>query len=414
MAKISVIIPVYNTEKYIGKCLESVTGQTMADLEIICIDDGSTDNSAVVLDAYAHADARIKVIHKKNEGLVSARKAGIREATSKYTAYVDSDDFIEPDMYEKLYTIIERTKSQLVTCGYYLEGGYTTIHLDTVEGGFYEKDRMDFLREHTIYHLKHRETGLRGGLWCKLFSSALLKKVQEEIPDDISIAEDKVCLLRYILECSSVYVLKEPLYHWVIRKDSMSRKSNEYRNDYLEKVNKAYNFLMSLYSHPAFTETMRFQAEVYIMELLLLGINKRMGFKNRNMIWIDPDWLKEISFGARVVLYGSGELEEKYRQQLLHLRPDLILTGSVELCGRCEEDAFFKKLKNMDYDYIVIVIKNRGKAEAVRNMLLYRGISDENIIWKEQPEVYWKYMEAEGLLDKYAVDQMEKNNGKHT
>lgn len=414
MAKISVIIPVYNTEEYIGKCLKSVTGQTMTDLEIICIDDGSTDNSAAVLDAYARTDARIKVIHKKKEGLVSARKTGIREATSRYIAYVDSDDFIEPDMYEKLYTVMQRTKTQLVTCGYYLEGGYTTVHLDTVEGGLYEKDRMDFLREHTIYHLKHRETGLRGGLWCKLFSAELLREVQEKIPNDISIAEDKVCLLCYILECSSVYVLKEPLYHWVIRKDSMSRKSDEHNNNYLEKVNKVYNFLMSLYSHPSFTEAMRFQAEVYVMELLLLGINKRMGFKNKNMIWIDPDWLKEISFGARVVLYGSGELEEKYRQQLLQLRPDLIFSGSVELCESCEEDAFARKLKNMDYDYIVIVIKNRGKAEAVRNMLRDRGISDENIIWKEQPEVYWKYMEAEGLLDKYAVDQVEENDRKCT
>ena len=100
---VSVIVPVYNTERYLAKCLDSIIAQTMRDIEIICVDDGSTDSSLEILTAYAGKDARIRVIHKENGGLVSARKAGIKAARGTYIGYVDSDDWIEPRMYERLY-----------------------------------------------------------------------------------------------------------------------------------------------------------------------------------------------------------------------------------------------------------------------------------------------------------------------
>ncbi len=399
MPEISIIIPVYNTEKYLKKCLDSVVNQTMEDIEIICVDDGSTDSSADILDAYARKDGRIRVIHKKNHGLVSARKTGIAEAVGKYAGYVDSDDWIEPDMYEKLFEIMEKNQVELVTCGYYLEGSYTSIHLDTVEGGFYDRGRMRYLRDNTIYRMECRETGIRGGLWCKLFSTALLKKVQKMIPDEITIAEDKVCLLRYMLECQSVYVWKEPLYHWVIRHTSMSHESREDHNDYLLKLNYVYNYLMTLYVHPNFTDIMRLEAEIYMMELMFLGINKRMGFQNKNMIWIDPCWLDRIPIGAVIVLYGVGELGEKYKRQL-QSRPDIRLAAIVY--DKTERNAqkslgtyALHELGDLQYDYIVITVKNKEKAADIKRRLTDREIPPEKIIWYEQPEAYWRYIEAE-------------------
>lgn len=398
MPELSVIIPVYNTEGYLRKCLDSVRNQTMRDMEIICVDDGSTDASPDILDEYARMDERIRVIHKENGGLVSARKAGLAIASGRYTGYVDSDDWIGADMYETLCRVMKESRAELVTCGYYLEGNYRTEHLDTVKEGLYRQEDMGHLREQTIYRLECRETGIRGGVWCKLFCTGLLRKIQAEIPDEISIAEDKLCVLRYILDCSSVYVLKKPLYHWVIRRSSMSHVSEAQDNDYLVRVHHVYRYLTGLYGHVNFTESMRFQAELYITELLLLGINKRMGFQNRNLLWIDPCWLDRIPLHARIVLYGGGELADTYKRQL-RSRPDVTLSAVVEESRGTEE---YKKetvpleaLGTFAYDYIVITIKNRGRAAYVREKLLGMKIPGEKIIWHEQPEVYWRYIEAE-------------------
>ncbi len=396
MPKVSVIIPVYNTQEYLRKCLDSVIGQSLKDIEIICVDDGSTDTSPDILEEYARADARIKVIHRPNGGLVSARKAGIAAATGTCTGYVASEDWIESDMYEKLCGLMEEKQTGLVTCGYFLEGSYTTSHLDTVDGGLYGAEDMGYLRDHAIYRMECRETGLRGGLWCKLFLTGKLKSAQLEIPDEISIAEDKVCLLRYLLDCSSVYVLKEPLYHWVIRQSSMSRESKKPQNAYLVKVHYVYQYLRSLYVHANFTEEMRFQAEVYITELIFLGINKRMGFQHKNMLWIDPYWMDKIPQNAGIVLYGAGELAEKYKAQLCS-RPDirlLAVIGGTEKKKICM-DAEINSLGFVKYDYIIITIKNREKAEDIRKKLTERGIPENKIIWCEQPEAYWRYIEAE-------------------
>lgn len=398
MHKISIIIPVYNTKEYLEKCIESVRAQTYQNIEIICVDDGSTDGSGALLDALAEKDARMKVIHKQNGGLVSARKAGINAATGEYAGYVDSDDWIEPDMYENLYRVVCSTNADVITCGYFLEGNYTTVHLDNVEEGLYREQKMRYLRDNTIYRLESRETGLRGGLWCKLFRTELLKRIQNSVPDMISIAEDKMCLLKFILESTSVYVLKKPLYHWVIRKNSMSHES---RNSYLLKIQYVYDYLTELYKHVNFTAAMRLQAEIYITELLMLGINKRMGFQNRNMIWIDPYWLDKIPLNSKVILYGAGELGEKYFRQL-RKRTDLHFICCVDPKYEVLASEEFlvqspQVIVQKEYDYIVITVKNKEKALGIQNELVKQGIHRDKMIWCEQPEVYWKYLEAEGL-----------------
>lgn len=113
---ISVIVPVYNVEKYLEKCLDSILAQTLSDIEIIVIDDGSTDRSAEICDTYAQRDGRIKVLHKKNGGLSSARNAGLDIATGKYIALVDSDDWIADNMFEVLYDSIKEYKADIAQC----------------------------------------------------------------------------------------------------------------------------------------------------------------------------------------------------------------------------------------------------------------------------------------------------------
>lgn len=111
MSKVSIVIPVYNVEKYLRECLNSVCRQTLADIEIICVDDGSTDQSGCILDEYAAKDDRFQIIHKKNEGYGKAMNVGMAAVTSPYVGIVESDDLIASDMYEQLYQLIEEKRS---------------------------------------------------------------------------------------------------------------------------------------------------------------------------------------------------------------------------------------------------------------------------------------------------------------
>lgn len=118
MPKVSVIIPVYNVEKYLTRCLQSVCGQTMKDIEIICVNDGSTDNSAHILAEFAAQDSRVKVITQENRGLSEARNRGLDVAEGQYIAFVDSDDFVAPIFVQTLVTAAEETNSDIVNCNF--------------------------------------------------------------------------------------------------------------------------------------------------------------------------------------------------------------------------------------------------------------------------------------------------------
>ena len=119
MAKVSVIIPIYNVEKYLQECLDSVIDQTLKDIEIILVDDGSPDNCPRICDEYAQKDARIKVIHKENGGYGSAVNRGLEEATGEYIGIVEPDDYIDSDMYEDLYNIAQTNNADIVKSDHY-------------------------------------------------------------------------------------------------------------------------------------------------------------------------------------------------------------------------------------------------------------------------------------------------------
>lgn len=400
MVKVSIVIPVYNTEKYLCECLESIIGQTLQDIEVICVDDGSTDGSSEILDDYTKRDSRVTVIHKKNNGSIAARKTGIHLAQGQYIGFVDSDDWIETYMYEKLYSLAARYKVDFVSSGYFREGNYTTIQFDNIKEGLYREKQMKEFRNSFIYNMQDRVLGMSGSMCCKLYKADILKRLEADIPDSMVFSEDKMCNLLFVLNCSSAFVAKEAYYHYRMRSNSVVHTSHK---NYLLQVNDVYQYLMKLYLHSNFTRGMRVQAELYITETLIHGINQRMGFINRNLLWVDPYWLKEIPKSSKVVLYDAGELGEKYRIQL-ESQDDLIYAGCVDYgFKKYTSDEFEVQppeiLKKMEYDNIIITIKNHQKAEDVREQLIRDGVDENKILWFEQKEIFWKFAEADGLLD---------------
>ena len=144
MTKVSIIVPVYRVEKYINRCVESLINQTLSDIEIILVDDGSPDNCPAICDEWAKKDNRIKVVHKRNGGLSSARNAGLAVATGKYIGFVDSDDDVEMDMYEKMVSVAEREQVDFVMADYFriFENGEKYLKTLDIETGRYDKEKI--------------------------------------------------------------------------------------------------------------------------------------------------------------------------------------------------------------------------------------------------------------------------------
>lgn len=390
--KISVIIPVYNAEKTLERCLSSVLSQTLKDIEVICVDDGSRDDSARILEKYRKLDERVVILCQENKGPMSARKLGLSVANAECVTFADSDDYVDSHMYEKMYELLSANNVDIVTSAFYVEGNYVSVQSDGIAEGTYTGERKKYLLNNAIYIVDEYKMGISGSLWSKLFKTSILREVFLKLSDDLTFSEDKICVLRYLLECDSVYVSKQAYYHYVMSKDSLTHRLD---TDYLTKVNEVYKSFVEMYDHPNFTDSMRQQAELYITEMLYKGINSRLGFANRNLLWIDPYWMEEFSKGTKFALYGAGELGSAYYNQIQN-QGDFTFAGCVDFgYERLSADKLAPKnpelLSQWDYDYVLITIKNKIKAEEVRCQLIEIGIPENKIKWFDQTEIFWKF-----------------------
>ena len=203
--RISVIVPVYNVEQYLPRCVESILAQTYENLEILLVDDGTKDNSGAICDAYARQDARVKAIHKKNGGLSSARNAGIDAATGEYLSFVDSDDWIEPDMYEKMMALMEKYSVRLVCAGRWdvsSETGEKTLGLcppkeEVISG------------EELVRRIFHWEN-IDSAAWDKLYHRSLFASARYPLG---VICEDVPTTYRIALDAGQAAMLPCPVYN---------------------------------------------------------------------------------------------------------------------------------------------------------------------------------------------------------
>jgi glycosyltransferase EpsH len=209
--KVSVIVPVYNTVEYIRPCLESLVNQTLKEIEIICIDDGSTDGSEAILEEYAAKDSRIVVIHQGNEGTANARNRGLRVASAPYIGFVDSDDFIAPAMYEKMYRAMIGNNVEMVYCGAYVYYNYAASKAGRpdIESWFSQKSGR----------IENRETGsIDGLLWNKLFIREIIEKYGIYFPPGMNGIEDNYLPWCYFAVTAATWFINEKLYYYFVRR----------------------------------------------------------------------------------------------------------------------------------------------------------------------------------------------------
>lgn len=212
MAKVSVIVPVYNVEKHINRCVDSILNQTMQDLEVILVDDGSTDRSGEICDEYKERDIRIKVIHKKNGGLSDARNTGERNATAEYIIFLDSDDYIHKEMLETLYLPIKEQGVELSVCGVYNVYGAEEI------------PQYSCIEEFLCTGSEAFGLILEGN---KIPGTICNKMIKKEIADKICfpverLYEDVFYTLKLMPLVKQVHVTTKPMYYYVHRQGSIT------------------------------------------------------------------------------------------------------------------------------------------------------------------------------------------------
>lgn len=230
---VSVIIPVYNVKNYLDKCLKSVVNQTYGKLEIILVDDGSTDGSDTMCDIWKKNDSRIKVIHKKNGGLSDARNVGISNAKGEYITFIDSDDFIDKDMIEGLVNGVEKNECDIGICGYYktyLNNEYVadsktdSMLMNRIEA----IDKMNAFGYYDV------------SAWGKIFKTNFFKKFKFPVG---KLSEDWFIMYKIFYQAKMVFYDPRPKYHYVQRSGGISKNNPKINYDSIEAANECMKFI---------------------------------------------------------------------------------------------------------------------------------------------------------------------------
>lgn len=297
--KISVIIPVYNTERYLDKCIESVVNQTYKNLEIILVDDGSTDKSGIICDNWKEKDERIIVIHKENGGVSSARNIGLKYVTGNYIAWLDSDDWIESDMYGIMMEAICKNTSDVVVCDYTKDSN--------------KVDSQQKIKYKNYNRKKATEEVLKGGLtsflWDKLYRAELFHNISFQGV----VCEDLLANSKIFLEADTVTLINHIGYHYIERSNSLTHDNKAMLGAITAAVNiknnieNVYPELRKHANYTVFSANLLGYNYIYkddtldgIKKCILCNLKKQL----RHLPWIKSSLLqkKVMTFGLLVVL----------------------------------------------------------------------------------------------------------------
>lgn len=319
----SVIIPIYNSEKYLRRCIDSVLSQSASDLELILVDDGSKDKSGDICKGYANKDKRVKYIRKENAGVSAARNTGIDNAKGEYIGFVDSDDEIKSDMYESLLNSIKENDAQLVICD------ATTVCSD----GKTEEDTLPCF-ESSCNIAKQSLTSeqllyMAGAAWRCLYKRELLENGKVRFPVGIKLSEDRIFNILAMGCADKMYYLKEQFYlRYVISGSAV----NKYHSDYFETVLNAGEKIEQALDEGGFSDE----------------------FKTA--------YKSNVSYGALVSIYNEfhKDCKNTFRQKISKIKEICNNEKVQEALSVCCDDLKLKLIKKKRVYTLVFLVKLRS------------------------------------------------------
>ena len=219
MKTVSVIIPVYNTEKYLEECIKSIIKQTYSNIEILLIDNGSTDSSPKICDFYADKYDNIKSFHIKNNGVSNARNYGIKKSIGHYISFIDSDDYIDINMIEEMIKDIEINKTDMSVCNYKLK-----YQNSTVESKFPQKQVIS--SDLAIKEL-YKTNSIQGFSVNKIYKREIIIKNKLSFNENVKMCEDMLFVFQYLMHCKNISIIDHVNYYYRMRMSSASNLNNE-------------------------------------------------------------------------------------------------------------------------------------------------------------------------------------------
>lgn len=377
--KVSIIVPVYNAEKYLGKCIESIISQTYRNLEIILVDDGSTDHSLGICKEYAKKDKRIIVVKQAHRGIVRTRQTGVKIAVGDFIGWADADDWMESGYIEKLVHLQRSSKADIVVAAHYHDiGDDSGLVKNGVDDGVYGVEQILPVM---LYTGKFFEYGVTPQLYTKLFRADILKKILPVIEESIIAGDDAAVVYPALLMATRICVTGESGYHYVQHSGSITKIKFE---DEYQRIKKLTRFLRNTFIRAQVEHLMNNQLIAYENYLISLRKIDIFDVSNHDKILIPYGGFRQKE---KIVIYGAGVLGQKIHH---YLEAD----GRVEIIGWIDKNyEVYRKQglfvynpdilmeKEWKYDYILIANITEDAAMTMKEALLAMGVREKKVRW---------------------------------
>lgn len=382
-------MPVHNDAPYIRRCVDSILGQTYDALEILLIDDGSTDGSGNICDEYGLKDDRVRVMHKQNEGTVSARGCGLENARGALVGFVDGDDWIDGNMYGELVEFYFRKGCpDIVSSGLALEypksGRQETLMDGAEEGAYGRRDIEQQLVPELIYNHLTGKSSILTSVCSKIIDKAVAQKAMGHMRHTLTLGEDGAYVYFLMGCCGSIAVMHKAFYHYEQHEDSQNYKTGI---DSIKKLGELNEAMIVGMGRLGWKDDARIgeQVKYYVGDYLCRVIGRQFGLELNPYTYLFP--FARCDRNSRILLYGAGVVGRCYERCLERsgFAKEIIWADRdyEKLRGRGMNVMPVKEALQQNYDYIVIAIDNEAAAKSVLDGFLVQGIAEEKIVWEK-------------------------------
>ncbi|MCI8505909.1 MAG: glycosyltransferase [Lachnospiraceae bacterium] len=386
---VSIIVPIYNAEKYLFHCIESVLNQTYKNIEVILVDDGSSDNSLKICMEYSKADERIRIIQGSHQGVVLARKRGVKEAKGEYCIFVDSDDWIDKYLLESTVPMTEGGSVDIVN--------YNLCSVDnsgvrrwkyTVPEGRYKKESLKGIYGKMIFDFQYGCPGLIQSLCTKLIRKEVLWSCLKDVDQRITLGEDAAVAYPMMLRAEKVVVLHKAFYFYRIRPESMCHSTDD---EIFAKVSLFQQYMQKVFGKYSKEYQLETQLRAYLLNYITKGIREMFSIKLENLYQMPMGLLSGTD--RRIVLYGAGKVGKSYYRQLA--REDNVDIVAWVDKGKAGQKIYDRRIESpgiisgIRFDKIMIAVKDWETAEEIKSELK-KFVFLSQILWDTPRSSWWE------------------------
>jgi len=375
---VSIIIPIYNSEAFLDKCIQSAINQSYKNIEVILVNDGSIDSSGEICDNYSSIDNRVKTIHKNNGGLVSSRKTGLIASTGEYVLYIDGDDWIELDLIENYVDQVKMFNADVVISSHIVNlEGREDILMNSIPSGVYDEHKLkSTVYPKMLYTGKFSQFGIFSYSWGKLYRKKLLLENQLKVDENITIGEDALCLYPTLLDANKLVILEKPGYHYRQRADSQIKTLRKIE---ISKMQKVYDDLKNIFFNKGVLDIMLPQLQYYLLSLLIINTE---GPSLNSVTTLYP--FDNIKFGDNLVIYGGGTFGQHIYKKIINYKKHNVLAWIDEKHKHYSKLNLpvtgFNKIKNIKYDNVLIALIDENNSHQAYLKLIKHGVDINKII----------------------------------